>query len=56
MNRHQLAALVRGTVAVIAGTAILCAIGSWLGWWSVAILAGAALVDVLRWPLAWRMK
>jgi hypothetical protein len=56
MNRHQLAALVRGTVAVIAGTAILCAIGSWLGWWSVVGLACAGLLETLRWPPAWRSR
>jgi hypothetical protein len=43
-------------VAVIAGAGILAALGSWLGWWSIAVLAGAALVDVLRWPLSWRSR
>jgi len=41
-------------VAVIAGAGILAALGSWLGWWSIAVLAGAVLVDLLRWPAAWR--
>lgn len=54
MNRHQLAALARGTVSVIAGGAILYALGSWLGWWSVVGLAVAAavgmLADMVRWP------
>jgi hypothetical protein len=43
-------------VAVIAGAGILAALGSWLGWWSIAVLAGAVVVDRLRWPAAWRSR
>lgn len=49
------AALVGGPVrAVLGGAAILIALGGWLGWWSVAVLAGAVVVDMAGWPRMWR--
>lgn len=51
------AALVGGPVrAVVAGAAILVALGWLVGWWSIAVVAGGVLVDVLRWPPAWRPR
>lgn len=50
-----LAALVGDSVrAILGGALILAALGRWLGWWSVAALASAVALDLVRWPRAWR--
>ncbi|MCA1833054.1 MAG: hypothetical protein LC750_10090 [Actinobacteria bacterium] len=51
MNHDQLTAIARGVVSVIAGAAILAALIRWLGWWTVAVLAGEVVLDLLPWPL-----
>lgn len=58
MNRHQLSALARGTVAVVAGGALLYAAGRYLGRWLVAGFAALAIADfvwcTLQLPARWR--
>ncbi len=58
LNRDELAALARGAVTLIAGAAILYAVGRWLGWYWVGAIfvsgVGAALWDMRRWPRIWR--
>lgn len=48
MNRDEIAALARGTVAVLSGAAILFAIGALVSPWAVAAIAAVAVAD-----LAW---
>lgn len=59
MNRHQLEALARGTVAVLGGVAILYAIGRYLGWWVLGAVVitciGSAAWDACRRPGWWRL-
>lgn len=59
LNRDELAALARAVVYVLAGAAILVAIGWWLSWWATgAIVIGglaAAGLDAWRRPGWWRM-
>lgn len=49
MTRHSLAALARGTVAAIAGWAILYALARYLGWWSIPLVLGGAVWERVRW-------
>ena len=49
MTRHSLAALARGTVAVIAGGAILYALARWLGAWSILVVIAGAVWERVRW-------
>lgn len=48
MNRDELAALGRALVSVIAGAALLGALGHFLGWWTVGVILGIALGDAIR--------
>lgn len=54
----RLAALARGTLAVVLGAAILLAVGRWLGWYWVAATFLLAIGDlaytVSRLPTRWR--
>lgn len=54
-----IAALVGGPVrAVLVGALVIAALGSWLGWWWMAVTAGAALAETVwsarRLPARWR--
>lgn len=49
MNRHALAALARGTVAVIAGGALVYAFARYLGWWSIPLVIAGAVWERVRW-------
>lgn len=59
MNRHELAALARGTVAVLAGAAFLAAIGLVAGPLALGAVVitciGSAAWDARRRPGRWRM-
>lgn len=59
MNRDELAALARGTSAVLGGSAILAAIGLLAGWWALGAVVitciGAAAWDLWRQPGWWRL-
>lgn len=49
MNRDELAAIGRAAITLIAGAAILYAIGHWLGWW----VAGAVFVSGVAYGVWW---
>ncbi len=46
MNRDEMAALARGTVAVLSGAVVLLAIGVLISPWAVAALAAVAVADL----------
>jgi hypothetical protein len=58
MNRDELAALARGATTVLAGAAILIAIGVLVSWWVVGAIAVAGIADAAwcaqRLPARWR--
>lgn len=43
MSRDKLAALARAAVTLVAGAALLYAIGRYLGWWVVGAIAVAGI-------------
>jgi hypothetical protein len=53
VNRYELAALGRATFTVAMGTAILYAIGRYLGWWVVVAIVAAG-VGTAAWCL-WQL-
>ncbi len=58
MNTDERASLLRAVFSVLAGAAILSALGAWLGWWTVALIAAAGAVEwvwgELQLPSRWR--
>lgn len=50
MPRDSLAALARGIVTVVAGAALIYA----LGWWTVVLIVVGAAWECTRWPGPWR--
>ena len=57
MNRDELAALARAAFTLTAGViivgALAYAIGCYLGWWVVGLIALAAIGAGVRWVLLW---
>jgi hypothetical protein len=47
VNRDDLSALARGVITVLDGAALIVPIGRYLGWWTVAAIATAGIVDTV---------